>query len=414
MYKVLLLSLVLLSESVNVLGQKPTVDDSESQFVSDSVTKTNLINPIDLRDVVKKIFKAKVNVIGDTTFIKNKKVQISGLLAPGYSLQTGFAGIIFGNAVFYTTHSHSENVSSLLANLTYTQYNQVIFPFQANIWTKNNNYYIAVDWRFMKYPSLTYGLGGYTQLSDGYSIFYNTIRAHQQVSKSIYKKLYIGIGYNLDYFWNIKEINPPTSKKSDFQLYGLSKTAIASGITFNILFDNRANSFNPEKGIYFNASYRNNLSSLGSSSKSQSLQIDTRKYFKFPQRSQNVIALWNYNWFTLGSNPPYLLLPNTGGDPSSNSGRGYIQGRYRGKNLVYVEAEYRFQISNNGLFGGVLFANSESVSELSNNHFAILRPGYGLGLRVKLNKNSRTNIAIDYGFGAGGSRGFFVNLGEVF
>ena len=36
------------------------------------------------------------------------------------------------------------------------------------------------------------------------------------------------------------------------------------------------------------------------------------------------------------------------------------------------------------------------------------------GIRIKLNKYSRTNIAIDYGFGLGGSQGLFVNLGEVF
>jgi hypothetical protein len=31
-----------------------------------------------------------------------------------------------------------------------------------------------------------------------------------------------------------------------------------------------------------------------------------------------------------------------------------------------------------------------------------------------MNKESSTNLSIDYGFGINGSRGFFVNLGEVF
>ena len=43
-----------------------------------------------------------------------------------------------------------------------------------------------------------------------------------------------------------------------------------------------------------------------------------------------------------------------------------------------------------------------------------IAPAGGLGLRVKLNKYSRTNIAIDYGWGRQGSHGFFVNLGEAF
>jgi hypothetical protein len=41
-------------------------------------------------------------------------------------------------------------------------------------------------------------------------------------------------------------------------------------------------------------------------------------------------------------------------------------------------------------------------------------PGYGAGLRLKLNKHSGANLAVDYGFGLNGSKGFFVNLGEVF
>ena len=39
---------------------------------------------------------------------------------------------------------------------------------------------------------------------------------------------------------------------------------------------------------------------------------------------------------------------------------------------------------------------------------------YGFGIRIKVNKVSNTNIAIDYGFGLDGSHGFFVNLGELF
>ena len=61
-------------------------------------------------------------------------------------------------------------------------------------------------------------------------------------------------------------------------------------------------------------------------------------------------------------NPPYLDLPSTGWDSYNNTGRGYVQGRYRGKDLMYLESEYRFGITRNGLFGGVVFANAETVS----------------------------------------------------
>lgn len=82
--------------------------------------------------------------------------------------------------------------------------------------------------------------------------------------------------------------------------------------------------------------------------------------------------------------------------------------------MAYIEGEYRFRILNNGLLGGVVFANAQTFTEQSSNSFETVAPGYGAGLRIKLNKFSRTNVALDYGFGSKGSGGLFVNLGEVF
>ena len=82
--------------------------------------------------------------------------------------------------------------------------------------------------------------------------------------------------------------------------------------------------------------------------------------------------------------------------------------------MIYMEAEYRFKVSPSGLFGGVVFVNAQSFTEWPSNTFQTIAPAAGLGLRLKFNKYSRTNIAIDYGFGQNGSQGIFVNLGEVF
>lgn len=341
--------------------------------------------------------------------------RISGLPAAGYTLQTGFAAIAFANAVFTTAKDTGTNISNVLTSLTYSQYNQVIFPIQASIWTKDNKYNIVVDWRYIKFPSYTYGLGNATKLSDAYTVDYSSLRLHQRVFRAVAKNLYAGIGYAFDYFWDVREVDPPPGVITDFQQYGLAEQSVSSGPTVNLLYDNRRFAVNADRGQYASIVYRDNLKSLGSDNNWQSLQVDLRKYIRFPAGSANVLAFWNYDWFTLGSgNPPYLLLPNTGGDPYSNTGRGYIQGRYRGLNMLYLESEYRFQITHNGLIGGVVFLNAQSVAGRDNRYLDMVAPGYGAGLRLKLNKFSRTNIAIDYGLGTGGSRGFFVNLGEVF
>ena len=180
------------------------------------------------------------------------------------------------------------------------------------------------------------------------------------------------------------------------------------------MFDSRTNPVNSSGGAYANILYRDNPAAMGSTNSWQSLLIDLRKYFRFPQHSNNVIGFWSYNWLILSGKPPYLDLPSTSWDTYTNTGRGYIQGRFRSFNMLYLEAEYRFQISNNGLFGGVVFANTQAFSGWPSGGFSQLQPAVGTGLRVKLNKNSKTNLDIDYGFGTGESHGLFVNIGEVF
>jgi outer membrane protein assembly factor BamA len=372
-------------------------------------------NKIDLVDVGRSFLKGHTATRVDTVHQKVGKLHISALPVAGYTLQTGFAGVLSSNFAFYTSEHSQANLSSVLTSITYSQYKQIILPVQANIWTAGNKYNIQTDWRYLKYPSLTYGLGGNTNADSGYNIDYGYLRLHQAILRSVTRDLYLGLGYDFDYFWNIREVNPPAAKPTDFESYGLNKTEQAAGISLHVLFDDRRNPINPVKGNYANITYRPNFTFLGSDQNWQSLVLDLRKFVPLPGEKRNVLAFWSYNWFTVGGgNPPYLLLPSTGWDPYSNSARGYIQGRYRGRNMLYFESEYRFGITANGLLGGVVFANAQSFSERATGRFTYVDPGYGLGLRVSLNKFSRTNLAVDYGWGVHGSGGFFVNLGEVF
>lgn len=82
--------------------------------------------------------------------------------------------------------------------------------------------------------------------------------------------------------------------------------------------------------------------------------------------------------------------------------------------MVYLKAELRFGITKDGLLGGVIFTNAQSSSELNSNKLEVISPAAGIGLRIKFNKFSNTNVCVDYGVGKGGSRRFFGNLGEIF
>ena len=104
-----------------------------------------------------------------------------------------------------------------------------------------------------------------------------------------------------------------------------------------------------------------------------------------------------------------------------------MQGRWRGTQELYGEVEWRFRITNNGLLGGVVFASAESFAapafQASGPSWSytsdkvglgqFFRPAGGFGVRFMMNRDSRTNIALDFAFGQS-SFGVWFNAGEYF
>ena len=126
-----------------------------------------------------------------------------------------------------------------------------------------------------------------------------------------------------------------------------------------------------------------------------------------------MLALWSYLWKAFDKKVPYLDLPSIGWEDYNRSGRGFDQNRYRGRNLLYVEGEYRRDITNNGFLGFTIFANANTVSGPKSLFLINWNPGAGAGIRIKMNKRSGTNIALNYGFSKNYS-GVKLTLGEVF
>lgn len=376
--------------------------------------------PLDsLRDLTE-IVNHLLNKDGNEDIAARKKhqIQVGVFPAIGYTLQTGFAAVVSANAVIYKKHRTAKDSTSLpsivAASLSYSQKRQIIVPLQAVLYFNNNKTILVSDWRYLKYPTYTYGLGMGTSPQDSTLLNFQYFKFHTSLLFEVKPQIFIGAGYSLDYFWHISQVYKKPGIESDFEKYGYGATSLSSGISFNLLRDTRDNSINAYKGSYANLLLIPRFQFLGSDNFWTSLLLEYRTYMRFPNNSNNILAFWSYNWFTLSGTPPYLMLPSTGWDKTFNTGRGYIQGRFRSNNMLDAEAEYRVPLTRNGLFGMVLFTNFESLSNIDTWHFTSIAPAGGLGLRIKLNKFSRTNIAIDYGWGRQGSKGFFVNLGEAF
>jgi hypothetical protein len=372
-------------------------------------TEKDTISQTDLYDLAKRIIGKKKSHEKETV---TSKPVISFIPAVGYTLTSGVALSLSGNMAFRT--APAARISTITASAAFTAKKQFTVPIESNIWTKSGEYVFIGDYRFYKYPQVTYGLGSSSNIANVDSMDYNYVRLYETVMRKITGNLFLGAGYILDYHGGITENGNSNGTPSDYASYAPAAHTISSGITLNGFFDSRDNSINSSKGFYSSLQYRDSYRFLGSTSAWRSLIIDVRRYYKFPENSNNVLVFWNYDWLVLSGKPPYLDLPATSWDPYSSTGRGYIQGRFRGAQMVYLESEYRYKISANGLFGGVIFGNLESFSAAPGTRLQAIQPGFGPGLRIKLNKVSKTNVCIDYGFGRQGSRGLFVNIGELF
>lgn len=386
---------------------KPTAEQ-------DTIT-INQVQQKDIVDVLRTAFKIKGR--NNTASRPGRKFYFSLFPAVGYTLQTRLAAIVASNVAFYTggLPDSSSKLSTITSSIAVTQNSQLVLPVQLNIWSKDGKYNLSGDLRISRYPQDTYGLGGNSSIDSANLIDYSFARIYLTLLRKVTHNFYAGIGYNLDYHWGIEEEGYEDTRKSDFAAYGSGTRETSSGVSLNLLYDDRKNSINPSGGAYANVVLRNNYKFLGSNDNWQSLLVDARKYFRFPGNSNNILAFWTYDWLVLGGKPPYLDLPSTAWDTYTNVGRGYIQGRYRSRQMLYLESEYRYGITRNGLLGGVVFVNAQSFSEWPGNYqFKYVQPGAGFGLRIKLNKASKTNIDVDYGFGSQGSRGLFINIAEVF
>ncbi|MGW8315503.1 MAG: BamA/TamA family outer membrane protein [Bacteroidales bacterium] len=376
---------------------------------------------------------------------KNKKEKSGSVLVVpivGSNPAIGFMVGVGGQAAFKMPGC--EDYSSFSGSAQFTTKSQKIFMLKNNVYTRDNRFYLEGDWRFLVYSQSTYGLG--TSAPEGglvdyqYNLFgvattqdslaqpmkFNFARFHQSVSFNLYKGLMAGIGYEFDYYFKIKDeklrIGPVDTLFTSHLVYNLltgfeTERYLSSLINFHLVLDTRDNIMNAYRGVYARAAYKVGPKFLGNTRTGMALDFEWRSFHSLSRRNpRHLVSFWMMGNFTRKGDFPYMILPASAYDQRGRNSRGYTQGRFRGPNLVYAEAEYRFPVTPcGGILGGVLFINATSTDNplLGINLFDVVRPGVGTGLRVMIDKASRMNLAVDVGWGYK-SFGFYLNVTETF
>ncbi len=388
----------------------------------------------DLGDVVRKALNqpAKIKTGDDGTLILLPIIQSNPA--------TGFAFGVGGQYAFKMLQS--TKYSLIMGSMQYTTKNQFIFLLKNNIYTKYNKIFFTGDWRYLIYSQSTYGLGtnapeggvieyqyNLAGLETSYDSLaqpmkYNFIRFYQTVGFKIADQTYLGVGYQYDSYTNIidqKLFTGDSLRTSHYNYntyYGFdTKSYFVSALNASFVIDKRDNMIQAYKGYYLNINYRGGFKFFGNDRASNLVQVEWRSFHGLSKRDpSHLIAFWVLADIVEDGALPYMVLPASAYDQRGRSARGYTQGRYRGNQMVYSEAEYRFPISPcGGVLGGVLFVNATTANNTNAGLklFESIRPSFGFGLRIKADKYSRTNLAVDLGFGHQ-SFGFYLAASETF
>jgi hypothetical protein len=345
-------------------------------------------------------------------------------------------GFMFGAVSQYTFKGKSaiDKYSTLNVGINYTEKKQLIINVKNNVMLRHNKITLSGDWRYYMFTQANFGLGtdiipairddedfNFNNITE--PMDYNYLKFHQTMSWRIKGDFYLGTGIHIDRYSDIKDTNLDvengifTAHYNYNNANGFSNSEYyVNGLSLNLLFDSRDNQINTNKGLFGNVNLRLNPA-FNTNQKSSSVLFAEFRYFipLSKTNKQHVLGFWTYGQFLTSGVVPYLNLPAIGWDQRSRAGKGYVQGLFRGNDLSYFEVEYRFPISCNQLISGTVFSNFTSASDTERNiklmHY--IQPAAGIGLRILIDKATRTNLIANYSWGRN-SEAFYLNAGESF
>jgi hypothetical protein len=318
-----------------------------------------------------------------------------------YTPETGIAG---GAAALYLYRKPSSpRASALTADIIYTQKKQFTAEIAGDQYFEQGRYRLTTDLLFQKYPNKFFGIGNNTVGSDEETYTPQTFL----LKAVLYGNLssHVNIGPTVRY----ENVSMRETLTGGVLVSGLlpgSRGGVSVGLGIVANWDSRDNTFAAQSGSFYQLTTLFYRSAFGSDYSYDDIQIETRNFFRV--FSDHVVAVQGSGEFINGS-APFQSYAKFGGQ---NLLRGYFDGRYRDKNAVSLQAEYRIPVW--WRFGIVGFAGVAQVADqirgLAMDRFWFAG---GIGLRFAWNPEERINLRLDYGAGSNSS-GVYITITEAF
>lgn len=325
-----------------------------------------------------------------------------------YTPETALAFGIGGIVTFYTSEYLGLRPSKLSLSGYYSTNKQYKFTLTPQVYLMRNQLFLSMDWVYGHFLEKFYGIGNSTPengteeyTADSWGLMVSIQLPPLFISKNPNTKiglLFDYVNYQID---DVKD-NPYLP---DPELPG-SGGGHHNGIGISWGLDNRDNIFYPTHGMFHQFMALFYLKELGSQDVFQRFKLDLRQYLQIvPSHILAMQALLNVTDNTV----PFYVLPKLGGQQIM---RGYYEGRYRDKNLMAAQLEYRTHLG--GKFGFIAFGGVGEVARQFR-EFTVkgLKPSLGFGIRFLFSEQEKVNLRADVGFGQHTS-GIYFGIEEAF
>ncbi len=279
---------------------------------------------------------------------------------------------------------------------------------------------LQYEFQYRDYPDEYYGIGN----TEKPCYNYDSRRANFQLQPMVSIANYAYLGPLVDFLWettNLNHVNPDYKGRDKTLMWGLG---------FVSQLDTRDFTYYPSKGIMckFYAAYYE--PKLGSDYRMCKLDLDFRHYVTlwkpkdekddFKRINKSLIFAYEFKGTAaLSGDPiadmPFQMMSTIGGQDLV---RGVRSNMFRDNVLLALQGELRFPIYS--ILRGTLFAGIGDVYNTDNWNWTTPKVGYGLGLRLAVNKAhidirfdvARNNLEKDWS--DAGSYSFYITAREAF
>lgn len=337
--------------------------------------------------------------------LKTRNTLILPLVAR--SIETDWSVGLAASFTFrFNRHDTITRTSNAQALALYSLRKQFIAAINGATYFPGERYILNYQLSYSNFPDKFWGLGKEAPDENEEAYTFQQYYVYLHFQRKIQDRIFAGLLY--EYQKLLAVDYEPGGLFDQLAVPGRDPYHI-SGAGGSLTYDSRNNAFAPNRGGFLQVLFNHFSPAFGSAFRYTNYVIDFRRFISINR--QQVLAIQTYGFFNSGD-VPLRSLASFGG---SNSMRGFYDGRYRSKNQIVAQVEYRVPLF--WRLGAVGFAGVGNVgNHLDELNFRELKYSCGGGVRLALNRRERLNLRIDYGWGLGQSvsNGLYFQLGEAF